>query len=1380
MNRILIVIGLLVIFFSKNKLAAQCPLASSCAAACVVCDLNGYTGSANQPIMGQMPPGYCTQVQHTMHWIGFIAGSTNLTISVSVFNCLQNGGLEMGIYESSDCSTFNLVSNCNTNMFNNNTWTFSNFVPLTIGNTYYLVFDANGPNACDISVSVTNGSTQAPPIDDMSIINGPLRICRGASADYIASTVNGASRYIWTWDGAPIGQGLQVSPPTFVTGTHQLCIEPSNNCNDGQPTCIDVEVYDIPATTVYDTICIGDCYSFQQNTYCSPGIYPHSLTSWQGCDSLVLLDLYGIIKQVGQEKDTICQGDTLWYNNIPYASTGVHQVTIPGPGCDSTVILDLTVQSAMNSYEVATICDGDSYVVGDSIFRSSGNYTVRFPQADGCDSLVYVDLSVIPIPRDTILAEICENSTCEVGDSTFNVDGVYTVPIRRQNGCDSIVRLGLTVNPIYDLQIQGSICEGDVFMVGDSIVSQSGNYTFALQSGKGCDSIINLQLEVNPLSQTLLDTTLCAGGSFQVGDSLFDSGGNYQVLLTNGAGCDSLVELTLGVAPVYFIDSIVQICEGDQVSIGNDVFDQAGLYTVTLQSEANCDSTILLDLTVLDAPDTSFSFSICEGESVSIGDSTFTSTGNFVVPFQTQNFCDSVVIVDLEVRSIVRSILDASICFGDSILMGSQFYNQTGQYIYTTIGQNGCDSITTLNLDVRNKPSSVLPLSICAGDSVEINGQTFTDEGDYEVVLADQFGCDSTVYLQLNEIQPVIADGSFTICRGDSVTAGGRYFYDEGYYSLALVAASGCDSVYNLDLQVVEPQFEDIQTSICEGELFPVADTTLSITGNYLIPTTAVSGCDSFINVDLTVNPLRQTDLNIKLCYGEDYVVGNQVYDDPGSYSQVLSTANGCDSTVNLNLAIRDSISTAITATICAGDIFDVSGYQFTTAGYHRVPLQAVSGCDSVIHLTLLVENCALVPVINSFATSCFDAADGQFEIGFSNAIFPVNVSWSRMGLMGDTILNDYASILIVNNLVAGDYTITIQDSLGASITQLVTITQPPPISFDVSLSIFGDFEIDCKGNATGYALISPAGGTGNFDIIWDDGDTTNPRTELQAGTYVFVLSDGNDCESQGLIELTEPDSISFVANAMDPTCHFPEEGYISLEAISGGNQGYSIFINGDQIDDTSYGPVSAGFYRVVIEDAYGCSADKEVILNEPNYPYLDAGPDLEVLLGDSVLINARVFSIVEIITWLNPENLNCADCLTPYARPAQDETVFISVQDANGCTTTDSVFIRVRTNTDVFVPSGFSPNGDGINDGFTLYGGANIANIKSMTVFDRWGNAVFEKRDFLPNNPLNGWQGDYRGKLLDPGVFVYLIEVEFFDGTIEKVAGDVTLVSGF
>jgi gliding motility-associated-like protein len=118
-----------------------------------------------------------------------------------------------------------------------------------------------------------------------------------------------------------------------------------------------------------------------------------------------------------------------------------------------------------------------------------------------------------------------------------------------------------------------------------------------------------------------------------------------------------------------------------------------------------------------------------------------------------------------------------------------------------------------------------------------------------------------------------------------------------------------------------------------------------------------------------------------------------------------------------------------------------------------------------------------------------------------------------------------------------------------------------------------------------------------------------------------------------------------------------------------------------------------------------------------------------------------------------------------------------VTATNANGCRDQASIRIIVKKDIPVYIPTAFSPNGDGNNDWFTVYAGqGTITNIRSMQIFNRWGEQVFQSQNFQPNVPAEGWDGLFRNQYLNPGVFAYVVEVEYFDGTTDLLKGDVTL----
>ncbi|HFC00373.1 MAG TPA: gliding motility-associated C-terminal domain-containing protein [Phaeodactylibacter sp.] len=94
-----------------------------------------------------------------------------------------------------------------------------------------------------------------------------------------------------------------------------------------------------------------------------------------------------------------------------------------------------------------------------------------------------------------------------------------------------------------------------------------------------------------------------------------------------------------------------------------------------------------------------------------------------------------------------------------------------------------------------------------------------------------------------------------------------------------------------------------------------------------------------------------------------------------------------------------------------------------------------------------------------------------------------------------------------------------------------------------------------------------------------------------------------------------------------------------------------------------------------------------------------------------------------------------------------------------------------------MFIPNAFSPNGDQINDLLFVNAGNDVSKVVTFRIFDRWGDMVFSKKDFLANDSAFGWNGTYNGKKLNAGVFVYYVEVELIDGTRRVLNGEVLLV---
>jgi predicted RNA-binding protein with TRAM domain len=198
------------------------------------------------------------------------------------------------------------------------------------------------------------------------------------------------------------------------------------------------------------------------------------------------------------DEQTICEGETYVFGTQNLTTSGEYTELFESVnGCDSTVVLTLTVNPVYNHTDEQTICEGETYVFGTQNLTTSGEYTEVFESVDGCDSTVVLTLTVNPVYNHTDEQTICEGETYVFGTRNLTTPGEYTHTFTSVNGCDSVVTLTLTVNPVYDETVEATIHEDELpYIFGGESLDESGVYTKTFASVAGCDSIVTLTLTV--------------------------------------------------------------------------------------------------------------------------------------------------------------------------------------------------------------------------------------------------------------------------------------------------------------------------------------------------------------------------------------------------------------------------------------------------------------------------------------------------------------------------------------------------------------------------------------------------------------------------------------------------------------------------------------------------------------------------------------------------------------------------------------------------------------------------------------------------------------------------------------------------------------------
>ena len=241
------------------------------------------------------------------------------------------------------------------------------------------------------------------------------------------------------------------------------------------------------------------------------------------------------------------------------------------PSFDSVVV---TVNPLFNDTLPISICQGASYTLGTQTFSTSGFHSVVFPSVLGCDSTVVLNLTLLPNLTNNQTVHICQGASYTFAGNVLVNSGTYTQLLQTASGCDSTINLTLIVDPILTSNIQASICQGGSYTFGTQTLSTAGNYSRTIQTLAGCDSIINLTLTVNPVLASTSSMTFCQGQSTLFFGQTLTNTGVYNHTLQTVAGCDSVVTLNLTVypipaAPILTGDSPVE-CPGDLVSLHID------------------------------------------------------------------------------------------------------------------------------------------------------------------------------------------------------------------------------------------------------------------------------------------------------------------------------------------------------------------------------------------------------------------------------------------------------------------------------------------------------------------------------------------------------------------------------------------------------------------------------------------------------------------------------------------------------------------------------------------------------------------------------------------------------------------------------------------
>jgi len=562
-------------------------------------------------------------------------------------------------------------------------------------------------------------------------------------------------------------------------------------------------------------------------------------------------------------------------------------------------------------------------------------------------------------------------------------------------------------------------------------------------------------------------------------------------------------------------------------------------------------------------------------------------------------------------------------------------------------------------------------------------------------------------------------------------------------------------------------------------------DITFPSDGTYELCVTAANVCDQAPPSCTTIQVVSPTPLFLEeiLCADECFEVAGESICASGVYDFLIPLPNGCDSLIFLDLTVLPENTSFVEINLCEGDEFFIENASFSSTGVFVETIQSGLGCDSTVTLDLTMIECEISGTSDFTSPICNGDQNGTLLFSLENGTPPFNYNWSNItspNIQGTGTTNLFTDILI-EKIPAGVYEINVNDNFGNDVVFIQEVIDPPTLTLSVELSDYNGYNLTCHNLNDGTASVLGGGGVPPYSFEWSNNETMTMIDNLSAGVYNVEITDAIGCSVLEEFELIEPDPLTFIADYIDPNCDGHETGIIQLDSIWGGTPPYAFALDNNPFDLLgTYQNLGAGYYNFSVLDANECLEDTTDDLLEVDIPiiFMDGELERNVDLGCSLLISATTnnTSLID-ISWSNQENdLECNDCLSTDAAPVNDTKYILTITSVDNCSASDSLNVTVNKIRDVYSPNAFSPNSDGINEYFALTPGKSVSLIKKFNVFDRWGSLVYEVTDQGPESYEWGWDGYFNGALAATGVYVWIAEVEYLDGVVLVLNGDVTL----
>ena len=1257
--------------------------------------------------------------------------------------------------------------------------TSPNRINVNSGNYNVTVTDGNG---CTVAASA-NIPAYTPMVLSTTQVNN---VCFGGSTGSIDLTViNGLNPYSFSWSTGTGAQNISA----LANGTYTVTVTDGHACTASTAATITSPLF---ALAINSTIVGPDCNGANDGSISinvSNGNIPYTYNWGGGITSQNRVNLIAGTYNLTATDNSGCTVTSSFNvtQPTPVNITSTQTNITCFAGSDGSVNLNVTGGSAPYSYRWS---DGPTVQNRNNV--TAGTYTVTVSDNHLCTATASM---VITQPAQIIVSPVVANATCNglnngsisitvtggTGADTYNWGGgvttqnrtnlgpgTYVVTVTDNSNC-SISSSSTLTQPTglaVVLTVAGVSCNGGTdggivtsttggtppytYNWGGGITTPNrtsigaGTYTVSVTDNSGCTGTNSATVsEPAVLTATATAINVSCNGGNNGGANLAVTGGvvGYTYLWSTGSSAQNLSGVAVGVYPVTVTDA--HLCT---VSASASVIQpvQINIVVTSVQNTGCANSNNgSINITVTGGTG---AYTYLWSNNSTNQNLTGVGAGTYVVTVADANLCtmSGFATVTQPAAIVINTTQINETCFnGNNGQINSVASGGSGTYAYNW--SNGAITANITNLVAATYILTVSDVSNCS-TSVAVN---ITQPANIVVTaipvnVSCNGGNNGSVNLNVSG-----GTGAYSFAWNTGAVTQQINNLAPNNYSVTVTDANACTATQSAVITApaattLTATHTDYACAATEGTINLIPVGTAPFTYNW------AGGVTTQNRTNLAAGTYNVTLTDANLCTATGSVVIAAL---PQLVPSLVKTDVTCFGGNNgaINLTVNGGTQPYIYRWNNNATSQNISN--LVASQYGIVVTDANNCTASATASVVQPSKIQMAPVVTE--VQCFALSNGAVQMNVAGGTPAYTFRWSNN-----------AATQNISGLAAGSYQLTVTDAnLCTAVSANIIVSQPVQIA--VSSTVL---PIGCAGQTDGAVQLSVTGGTGPYSFLWSNAAASKDVYGLSVGNYSVTVFDHNGCTTSQTYSVGSAPPIQLTGNVHNVSCAGMTNGNIVL-SISGGTPGYSYFWNTDTALNLDH--LAEGTYIVTVNDALGCSAQFSFNITADYQLTLQAGPPATIKPGQFALITVSAnVDHDNVYTWAPSTSLSCTNCLSTEASPRETTSYTVYVTDSNGCKASAEVLVQVNTVYNVFVPNAFSPNGDGNNDEFQIFGDIGTINYLQLTIFNRWGELVFETGDSNFK-----WDGNYKGQPAPQGVYIYVMQTVFSDGSKQDFKGSVTLL---